>query len=54
MKPFDLKLDHFIDYNPIFDKAELDILIAKATPNLSKIENVDNWLTLIREGGVYE
>ena len=54
MKPFDLKLEHFINYNPIFDKAELDILIAKATPNLSKIENVDNWLTQIRGGGLYE
>ncbi len=54
MKPYDLKLEHFIDYNPVFDKAELDILIAKAAPNLSKIENVDNWLTLIREGGLFE
>jgi hypothetical protein len=54
MKPYDLKLNHFINYNPVFDKAELDILIAKATPNLSKIENVDNWLTLIREGGAHE
>ena len=54
MKPFDLKLDHFINYNPVFDKAELDILIAKATPNLSKIENVDNWLSVIREGDLYE
>ena len=38
MKQLDLKLAHFIDYNPVFDKAELDIFIAKATPNLSKIE----------------
>jgi hypothetical protein len=54
MKPYDLKLEHFIDYNPVFDKAELDLLIAKATPNLSKIDNVDNWLTIIRGGGLYE
>jgi hypothetical protein len=54
MKPFDLKLDSFIEYNPVFDKAELDLLIAKATPNLSKIENVDNWIEQIRGGGLYE
>jgi hypothetical protein len=54
MKPYDLKLEHFIDYNPVFDKAELDLLIARATPNLSKIENVDNWLIQIREGGLFE
>ena len=53
-KPFDLKLENFIEYNPIFDKAELDLLIAKATPNLSKIKNVDTWLETIREGGLYE
>ena len=54
MKPFDLRLAHFIDYNPVFNKAELDILIAKATPNLSKIKNVDSWLSAIREGGLNE
>jgi hypothetical protein len=50
-KPFDLKLENFIEYNPIFDQSELDLLIAKATPNLSKIENVDEWLEHIRGGG---
>jgi hypothetical protein len=49
-RPFDLKLDRFIEYNPIFNKAELDVLIAKASPNLSKIENVDDWLNQIRGG----
>jgi len=34
MKPYALKLNHFIDYNPVFDKAKLDTLIAKATPSL--------------------
>ena len=53
-KPFDLKLENFIAYNPIFDKAKLDLLIAKATPNLSKIKNVDTWLETIRGGGLYE
>jgi hypothetical protein len=50
-KPFDLKLDYFIDYNPVFDQSELDLLIEKATPNLSKIGNVDEWLENIRGGG---
>ena len=50
-KPFDLTLVDFIKYNPVFDKAELDLLIEKATPNLSKIKNVDSWLESIREGG---
>jgi hypothetical protein len=40
--PFDLKLLDFIEYNPVFDKAQLNILIEKATPNLSKIKNVDD------------
>lgn len=53
-EPYDLKLARFIDYNPIFDKAQLDLLIAKATPNLSKLKNVDSWLEQIREGGLYE
>jgi hypothetical protein len=46
--PFDLQLDSFIDYNPCFDKSELDLLIAKAAPNLSEIKNVDDWLSQIR------
>lgn len=53
-KPFDLKLENFIDYNPVFDKAELDLLIAKATPNLSQIEDVDAWVETLREGGRFE
>ena len=52
-KPFDLKLEEFIDYNPIFDRTQLDLLIARATPNLSQIDNVDEWLDKIR-GGVHE
>ncbi len=52
-KPFDLKLINYIDYNPLFNKTELDILISKATPNLSKIKDVDSWMSEIR-GGVYE
>jgi hypothetical protein len=50
-RPFDLKLDRFIEYNPVFNKKELDALISKASPNLSKIKNVDDWLNQIRGGG---
>ena len=50
---FDLKLDHYIDYNPKFDKKLLDIMIQKASKNLSEIDNVDEWITEVR-GGVYE
>jgi hypothetical protein len=46
----DLKLLDFIEYNPVFNKDELNILIKKAAPNLSTIKNVDNWLAQIRGG----
>lgn len=51
-KPFDLKLLNYIEYNPVFNKTELDILIERATPNLSKIIDVDAWLNELR-GGTY-
>jgi hypothetical protein len=51
-KPFDLKLLNYIEYNPVFNRAELDILIERATPNLSKILDVDAWLNQLR-GGAY-
>lgn len=47
----DLKLIDFLEYNPVFNKDELNILIAKAAPNLSTIKNVDSWLAQIRGGG---
>ena len=47
-----LKLIDFIEYNPLFNKEELNILIEKATPNLSAIKNVDSWLSQIRGGVV--
>jgi hypothetical protein len=52
-KPYDLKLLNYIEYNPIFNRTELDLLIERATPNLSKIADVDAWLNQLR-GGVYE
>ena len=53
-KLFDLTLIKFIDYNPEFDKDELNLLIEKAKPNLSRIKNVDIWLNELRGGLVYE
>ena len=50
--PFDLKLLNYIEYNPIFNRIELDLLIERATPNLSKISDVDAWLNQLR-GGAY-
>lgn len=47
-KPFDLKLLNYIEYNPKFNKKELDLLIERAAPNLSKIGDVDAWLNQIR------
>lgn len=52
-KLFDLSLIQFIDYNPEFDKDELNLLIEKAKPNLSKIKDVDLWLSELRGGSVY-
>jgi len=47
-KPFDLKLLNYIEYNPIFNRIELDLLIERAKPNLSQIADVDAWLNQIR------
>jgi hypothetical protein len=47
-----LKLLNYIEYNPVFNRTELDILIERATPNLSKILDVDAWLNQLR-GGAY-
>ncbi len=51
-KPYDLKLSHYIEYNPFFNKTELDILIEKATSRLSKIKNVDKWINELRGGTI--
>jgi hypothetical protein len=40
----DLTLIEFILYKPIFNKSLLDKVIEKASVNLSKIANVDEWL----------
>lgn len=50
---YDLKLDHYIDYNPKFDKKLLDMMIQKASKNLSEIDNVEEFITEVR-GGTYD
>lgn len=40
----DLKLVEFISYLPVFDRSLLDKVIERASYNLSKIKNVDNWI----------
>ncbi|MBM2815373.1 MAG: hypothetical protein HW421_2135 [Ignavibacteria bacterium] len=49
-KPYDLKLLEYIEYNPVFDKTELDILIDRASKNWESVPDVDVWLHGIREG----
>jgi hypothetical protein len=49
-KPYDLKLLNYIEYNPVFNRIELELLIDRATPNLSKITDVDAWLNQLRAG----
>ncbi|MEC5158429.1 hypothetical protein [Chryseobacterium sp. MP_3.2] len=44
----DLKLVEFISYLPVFDKSLLDKVIERASYNLSKIKNVDNWIESLK------
>ncbi len=52
-KLHDIKLIDFIEYNPIFDKSELDILIKRTAGQWNDVKNVDDWISQIR-GGIYE
>ena len=49
-KPFDLKLIDYIDYNPVFNRSELDVLINRAAGNWNGVEDVDAWLAELRSG----
>ncbi len=49
-KPFDLKLIDYIDYNPVFDRTELDLLITRAAENWEGVNDVDAWLADLRSG----
>lgn len=49
---YDLKLLDYIEYNPIFDRDELDILIKRAAKTWETIPDLDSWLNGLR-GGAY-
>lgn len=48
----DLKLVEFISYLPVFDRSLLDKVIERASYNLSKIKNVDNWIESLKTDSV--
>jgi hypothetical protein len=47
-KPFDLKLEDYIEYNPQYDPKELEILSKRASKNWADVPDVDAWLEEIR------
>jgi hypothetical protein len=47
-KPFDLKLIDYIDYEPVFNRSELDLLITRAAGSWEDVNDVDAWLAEIR------
>jgi hypothetical protein len=51
-KPYDLKLLNYIEYNPVYDRDELNILIQRAAKKWETITDVDAWLNGLR-GGAY-
>lgn len=48
----DLKLLNYIEYNPVYDRDELNILIQRAAKKWETITDVDAWLNGLR-GGAY-
>jgi hypothetical protein len=49
-KPFDLKLVDYIEYNPSFNRSQLDTLIQRGSKNWVGVPDVDAWLQGIRVG----
>jgi hypothetical protein len=49
-KLYDLKLIDYIEYNPVFNRSELDMLITRAAGNWEDVTDVDAWLAEIRSG----
>lgn len=45
---YDLKLIDYIEYEPVFNKSLLNDIIKKASVNLNKIKNVDEWIYNLR------
>lgn len=48
----DLKLVEFINYRPSFDKSLLDKIIDRASKNLNKITNLDQWIDGLKTEGI--
>ncbi|WP_379966549.1 hypothetical protein [Epilithonimonas sp. UC225_85] len=48
----DLKLVEFINYRPAFDKSLLDKIIDRASKNLNKITNLDQWIDGLKTEGI--
>lgn len=49
-----LNLIEFVDYEPRYDEAELDALIAKATPRWADVPDASVWLREMRGDGEHE
>jgi hypothetical protein len=49
-KPFELKLIDYIEYSPVFNRSELNLLITRAANSWEDVEDVDAWLAEIRSG----
>jgi hypothetical protein len=48
----DLELIEFVQYKPVFNKTLLNKVVKKASVNLSKIINVDEWLDDVKAEGI--
>ena len=49
-KPFELRLKNYIEYNPVFDRDVLDLLIERASKKWETVPDVDAWLNELRAG----
>lgn len=49
---YDLKLIDYLDYEPVFNRNLLNDVIKKASENLSKIKNVDDWVFSLKAEGI--
>ncbi|HQZ82405.1 MAG TPA: hypothetical protein PLR83_04230 [Pyrinomonadaceae bacterium] len=48
----DLELIEFVNYRPVFDRRLLDSAIQRASANLGKIADLDQWIDELRADGV--
>jgi len=48
----DLELIEFVNYRPVFDRRLLDTAIQRASANLGKITNLDQWIDEFRTEGI--